>query len=298
MMKLVLLLVGTGLSAAVSLPAAGVSRSHAVVAARTQCRRLLPPSMAADDVKISIKPRSAVTVGTDTPAESGDSKVSVRVRPASERAASVATEDTADTADTTTTIKVNAPAKAPAPPPPPEIVRSPEEEMLLNGTQAANCTRILEALKAGANPNICDPKGRTPLHFMAGVGLAPAMVLLIHFGAQLNVKDNDGLTPLHMAAGYANARSLRVLLAAGADSTIAGLTQGPPLEVVKQMGEYQWDQVYGSGKKQKRELFKPKKDEKLEKLKDCVTALLDPEKVREEEDWDELVRGALRVIAI
>ena len=52
-------------------------------------------------------------------------------------------------------------------------------------------------------------KGRTPLHFMAGVGLAPACVLLIHYGAQVDTRDNDGLTPMHMAAGYANAQTLK-----------------------------------------------------------------------------------------
>jgi len=261
---------------------------------RPQSRRLHRlPVMAADgdsssdsSVKISIKPRSAVS---ETAVEGG--QVSVKVRPASERAAAAAADS--DT-DMTTTIKVTKAPQAATAPKAPEVLRSPAEEMLLNGTQAANVSRILEALKAGANPNICDPKGRTPLHFMAGVGLAPAMVLLIHFGAQLNVRDNDGLTPLHMAAGYANARSLRVLIAAGADPNIAASSQGRPLEVVKQMGEYQWDQVYGENKK-KRELFKPKKDEKLEKLKACVTTLSDPEKVREEEDWDDLVLGALRV---
>ena len=49
--------------------------------------------------------------------------------------------------------------------------RTPAEEELLAGTQGANMTRVLTALQDGANPNICDPKGRSPLHFSAGVGL-------------------------------------------------------------------------------------------------------------------------------
>eukprot|EP00966_Prymnesium_polylepis_P262712 6068118-Prymnesium_polylepis.1 len=147
--------------------------------------------------------------------------------------------------------------------------------MLLNATQSANSSGVLEALQAGANPNVRDPKGRTPLHFMAGVGLAPAVVLLVHYGAQLDAQDADGLTPLHMAAGYANARTLRVLVAAGADIELTGESQGTPFEVVKSLGEYEWSQVYASGKKMGK-----KKDEKLQKLKQCVDILLDPEQVR------------------
>ena len=195
----------------------------------------------------------------------------------------------------TTTIKVNKPVAKPTPPTPekPVVKRSPEEELLLNATQSANCTQILQALQAGANPNILDPKGRTPLHFMSGVGLAPAVVLLVHFGAQVNAQDQDGLTPLHMAAGYANARTLRVLVAAGADVELTGKGQGTPFEVVKGLGEYQWQQVFGEKKKK----FK-KKDEKLEKLKQCVDVLSEPEKVREENKWEDLLEETLKVLAV
>jgi len=191
----------------------------------------------------------------------------------------------------TTSIKVNKPVPKAAPPPKP--ARPVEEELLLNATQSANCTQILEALQAGANPNVRDPKGRTPLHFMAGVGLAPACVLLIHFGAQIDAQDADGLTPLHMAAGYANARTLRVLVAAGADIELTGTGQGTPFEIVKNLGEYQWNQVFNSGKKKLK-----KKDEKLMKLKQCVDILIDPQQVRDDNKWEDLLEETLRVIAI
>ena len=55
------------------------------------------------------------------------------------------------------------------PPSPPKVVLSSEEEELLNATQTADCLGLLAALQKGANPNIRDPKGRTPLHFMCGV---------------------------------------------------------------------------------------------------------------------------------
>lgn len=245
------------------------------------------------DVKISIKPRAAVnTPAAETVDEDCSSKVSVRVRRPSELSSNYV-EDQSIPLGSRTSIKFDNPTSRRGPP---EIALSSAEQLLLNATQAANCSLILEALKAGANPNILDPKGRTPLHFLAGVGLAPAIVLLIHFGAQIDVQDSDGLTPLHMAAGYANAKSLRILIAAGANVSIAGKEQGAPVDVVKQLGEYQWELVYGS--KKKKELFKPRKDDKLQKLKECLTALMHPETVRAEHDWDELVLGTLRLLSV
>jgi len=155
---------------------------------------------------------------------------------------------------------------------------------LLEATQKANCTKILEALQTGVNPNIRDPKGRTPLHFMSGVGLAPGVVLLIHFGADVEARDEDGLAPIHMAAGYANAQTLRVLVAAGADANVTATSQGTPLSVVLQLGEYQL-KAFIEEKKGALQRFK-KKDEKLEKLKACLEVLEDPQAVRDDSDWD------------
>ena len=172
----------------------------------------------------------------------------------------------------TTTVKVNTPTAAPAAPAAPAgPKRTPAEEELLAGTQGANMTRVLTALQDGANPNICDPKGRSPLHFSAGVGLAPAVLLLIHFGADMNARDAEGLTPLHMAAGYANPETMKLLIAAGADTTLVGEKQGTALSVVQSLGQYQWEKFYKEEKKGLQDRFK-KKDEKLEKLRKCMDA--------------------------
>mmetsp|Transcript_3272 Transcript_3272/g.9443 ORF Transcript_3272/g.9443 Transcript_3272/m.9443 type:complete len:283 (+) Transcript_3272:3-851(+) len=238
----------------------------------------------ADDVSVVVKPPEPET------------KIAIRVKKPGEGAAPAAPEIVAD--DATVSIKVNAVKKpaAPAPEPagPPIPKRSPEEEALFEATQNANCTQLLDALLAGANPNLRDPNGRTGLHFMCGIGLAPACVLLIHFGADVDARDNAGLAPVHMAAGYANAQCLRVLIAAGADHTAVG-DQGTPLDVVERLGEYQLDQFLERSGVEK---FTKKKDEKLEKLKVCAEALLDPDKVREEEAWDDLIADVLKLCAV
>lgn len=237
--------------------------------------------------------------GSEPPASSSPTasgtKIAIRVKKPGEGAAKAAEPATTAVDDSTMTITVKAAPK-------PEVVdapkvsnlpkRTPAEGRLFEATQAANCTQLLDALLEGANPNIRDPNGRTGLHFMAGIGLAPACVLLIHFGADVNARDNTGLAPIHMAAGYANAQCLRVLLIGGADPTLIG-DQGTPLDVVERLGDYQFNEFMNRKGAEKLK----KKDDKLEKLKACAEALLDPEKVREKEDWDSMLKEVLALVA-
>ena len=55
-------------------------------------------------------------------------------------------------------------------------------------------------LANGADPNVTDDKGQTPLHFIAqkGVGKNQAALLIEH-GGELNARDNSGQTPLDYA---------------------------------------------------------------------------------------------------
>ena len=59
---------------------------------------------------------------------------------------------------------------------------------------------ILCLLENGADPNITDDKGRTPMHIIAqkGVGQNQVQVLIEH-GADVNIRDVDGKTPLAYA---------------------------------------------------------------------------------------------------
>jgi hypothetical protein len=249
---------------------------------------------------------SAAKITIRKPGESGGAssgtKVSVRVRSPGEKkaAAAAASPDAAAAANDDSTMSVSVKVKEPVvkakPPPPPGLETqnlSDAEKMLLEGTQRANCTMMIEALNAGANPNVRDPKGRTPLHFVAGLGLAPAAVILIHFGAQVDIRDGDNLTPMHMASGYANAQTLRVLVAAGAEHQVVGNNQGTPTEVVIALGDYQLSQWFNRTGADKLK----KKDDKLEKLKACLDVLDNIEEVRNEEKWEDIVEEVMKCIA-
>lgn len=173
------------------------------------------------------------------------------------------------------------------------------DKMLIEGTRGMNCSKLLEALQAGANPDVLDKQGRTPLHFAAGIGLAPAAVLLIHFGAKVDAQDFEGLTPLHMASGYANSQSIKVLVAAGADTNRISRTPGPirgtPFQVVATLGEFQYDEFMNRTAAQK---VLKKKDDRLEKLKACMDVLDDPDKAREDMKWNDLLEDVLKLIEL
>lgn len=171
------------------------------------------------------------------------------------------------------------------------------EQRLLEGSQRGNCTLILEALQEEANPNILDPNGRTPLHFVAGLGVAPAVMLLVHFGAQVDIPDEQGLTPLHMAAGYANVQTLKVLIGAGANPDIVSPTGGTPLQIIISRGDFQLKQSLNKTGIQKM-MNRNKKDEKLEELKGCMDVFDNIEKIKSEMDWDETLKEVLTFCAL
>ncbi|MEL4895235.1 ankyrin repeat domain-containing protein [Crocosphaera sp. Alani8] len=60
---------------------------------------------------------------------------------------------------------------------------------------------IVELLIAkGANLNVCDDRGYTPLHIASKEGYMDIVKLLINNGADINVQTTDGCRPLYMAA--------------------------------------------------------------------------------------------------
>jgi ankyrin repeat protein len=69
--------------------------------------------------------------------------------------------------------------------------------------------------------------GKTPLHIITSMGrpadnakLVPIVTLLLSRGANPNVQNNDGMTPLMYATAAENAEIMKLLLDAGADRTI------------------------------------------------------------------------------
>lgn len=75
---------------------------------------------------------------------------------------------------------------------------------------------VQELLAQGANPNLSDSEGRTPLHYAVREGRASAVKLLLKHGANVNAADRACLTPLFDTPFYPT-EILRLLLSAYAN---------------------------------------------------------------------------------
>lgn len=72
-------------------------------------------------------------------------------------------------------------------------------------------------LQRGADPNIRNKKGLTPLQLATAMGFADGVEALIKGGASVNVSDQTGETPLIAAVHSRNVAMVRLLLEQGAD---------------------------------------------------------------------------------
>ncbi|XP_048253956.1 uncharacterized protein LOC125381451 [Haliotis rufescens] len=101
---------------------------------------------------------------------------------------------------------------------------------------STECVDVL--LKAGANMNVKNNTGDTPLHKAVAAGAAAwngsteCVDVLLKAGPDVNVQNNAGDTPLHKAAAATRDRSAEcvdVLLKAGADTNVQNNTGDTPL---------------------------------------------------------------------
>ena len=58
---------------------------------------------------------------------------------------------------------------------------------------------IIELVKAGADVNIADDRGRTPISYAAYHGYDDCVAFLVAYDADINIADNDGKTPMKLA---------------------------------------------------------------------------------------------------
>jgi hypothetical protein len=98
--------------------------------------------------------------------------------------------------------------------------------------------RCLMELNAGADPNVRNQDGYTPLHRVVQFCVWPreydppkeqCLKLLLEWGADVNAQDYEGLTPLHHASRRNNTECVKMLLRHGADHKIQDYKGKTPL---------------------------------------------------------------------
>ncbi len=88
-------------------------------------------------------------------------------------------------------------------------------------------------LQHGADPNIPNIQGKTPLHLAHLFEIK----LLLQYGAKPNIQDYKGNTPLMRATMNLSARSVEALLRGGADISIKNNDGKTVLDVQKELAE-------------------------------------------------------------
>ncbi len=143
-----------------------------------------------------------------------------------------------------------------------------------------------ELIALGADPEIRDKFGATPLHLCAAAGYVALMAEFVVAGADINARDLVGHTPLFVAAYRNRYDAVKYLLGAGADnalviedegrrvSTVEGelyqLRRLPGMEEISELfrpdRKKMWKQMYKegelfSGDEAEEELTRPERDD-------------------------------------
>ena len=98
-------------------------------------------------------------------------------------------------------------------------------------------------LAAGANSDLQDVRGRTPLHWAVLPGHGETAKELLDAGANPDLQDEDGMAPLHLAvsAGLGTAsecheETVKALLAANANPNLQSQGGSTPLQWAELLG--------------------------------------------------------------
>ncbi len=109
---------------------------------------------------------------------------------------------------------------------------------VLAATAQGNSKIMRHLLDRGADPDIGNLLGITPLHYGAHYGQTSICRLLIENGASTNQQDAGGFTPLMVSAQTGRLEIVRLLLDAGADIDLLDLNGRTALDLAQMKKQY------------------------------------------------------------
>lgn len=111
------------------------------------------------------------------------------------------------------------------------------EERWWNSVKKGDEAVVSEMLGSGGSvlSRTLNEERRSALHFAAALGKAELVKKLIREGAEVDLGDIEGYTPLHMAAGYLHTSTIYALLEGGADPEQQDRQGRSPLELVESL---------------------------------------------------------------
>ena len=114
-----------------------------------------------------------------------------------------------------------------------------DQDALIAAISYNSLDEVKLLLAHGADPNLPDNAGWTPLHFAAWFGSTPVVLKeLIDHGAKVDARNDRGITPLYFASVSGHDAQVKLLLEKGADRSIASKNGYTPLRAAKVKGYY------------------------------------------------------------
>lgn len=114
-----------------------------------------------------------------------------------------------------------------------QIQRSSASARIFELLEVKDLAGLASAIDDGANVNIRNERGYTPLHVVSATSYDPEFIrVLLRGKADVNAKDKDkGMTALHWAAWGCRKKIISILLEAGADKDAKDNRGRTPLDL-------------------------------------------------------------------
>jgi ankyrin repeat protein len=121
---------------------------------------------------------------------------------------------------------------------PPTYTATDKLKALTESYDFGNISRSRRLIKAGADVNVINKYGVTPLFMAAQNGHLEIVILLLKAGADVNIANKEsGISPLWIASQQGHSEIIRMLLKAGADVNVTQKASGiTPLWMAAQNG--------------------------------------------------------------